>query len=143
MEINDLLKDKDALKQLIGALQNLVDQAPNDIDQETVSESIDEREDIMNTKSRKKVYSTNSKKSGKKNNNFVNRFDGMMEKNMHKEDIEIDKLLKKHPKTPRTRKANMIDVVCRVCGTKENIPSSLLTDSKDRYKCNSCSTRAG
>lgn len=141
MEINDLLKDKDALKQLIGALQNLVDQTSGD-ESSADEGSNDERENIMNTKTRKKIYS-NDRKPGKKNKNFVNRFDDMMERNMHKEDVEIDKLLKKHPKTPRNRKSNMIDVVCRVCGGKETIPSSLLTDTKDRYKCNTCSTRAG
>lgn len=53
MEINDLLKDKDALKQLIGALQNLVDQTSDD--ESSIDEGYnDEHGNIMNTKTRKK-----------------------------------------------------------------------------------------
>lgn len=139
MEINDILKDKETLKQLISALQTIVNDSDNEIS--SSKEDTENNKITMNTKTRKKIFSTNS--GSNKKNVFVNKFDEMAEKNMHKGDIEIDKLLHQHPKTPRTRKQKKVDVVCRVCGAKETIPSSLLVDTKDRYKCNSCSSKAG
>jgi hypothetical protein len=140
MEINDILKDKQALKQLIGALQTLVD---SDDNQEPLehTDNVSQENNTNTKKNQKKIFSTKSQNENP--STFVNKFDDMAEKNMHKGDIEIDKLLKKHPKTPRLRKQNKLDVICRVCGKKETIPSSLLVDSKDRYKCNSCSSKAG
>ena len=72
-----------------------------------------------------------------------NKFESMMEKNLHKEDIEIDKKLKKYDPTPRIRAFDPLKVVCRVCGKQENINPSLLTDTVDRYKCNNCARSAG
>lgn len=72
-----------------------------------------------------------------------NRFESMMESKLHKEDTAIDKKLAVNPPTPRLRKFRHIDVQCRVCGKKESISPSLLTDSADRYKCNKCSTSPG
>lgn len=72
-----------------------------------------------------------------------NKFDKMMESHMHKEDIEIDKRLRKYEPTPRVRSFDPIDVTCRVCGKKDSINPTLLSDSIDRYKCNNCSRSAG
>jgi len=73
----------------------------------------------------------------------VNKFDQMMEANLHKEDIEIDKKLAKYDPTPRVRRFQPLDVVCRVCGKRESVSPNLLSDSPDRYKCNNCSRGAG
>jgi hypothetical protein len=139
MEINDILNNKEALKQLISALQNLVGDDKDDASVTTNAKENDKSN--INTKSRRKIFS--SDRNPTSNQHQVNRFDDMAEKNMHKGDVEIDKLLRQHPKTPRIRKQNKVNVVCRVCGVKETIPSSLLVDTKDRYKCNSCSSKAG
>ena len=72
-----------------------------------------------------------------------NKFESMMEKNLHKEDIEIDKKLKKYDPTPRVRHFDPVEVVCRVCGKRESVNPSLLSDSVDRYKCNNCARSAG
>ena len=72
-----------------------------------------------------------------------NKFDSMMEAHLHKEDIEIDKKLKKYDPTPRTRNFDPAKVVCRVCGKKEEINPALLSDTVDRYKCNNCARSAG
>lgn len=73
----------------------------------------------------------------------VNKFEQMAERNMHREDVEIDKKLAKYDPTPRSRQFNMIEVTCRVCGKKESINPVLLADSPDRHKCNTCSGSAG
>lgn len=72
-----------------------------------------------------------------------NKFDKMAEKNLHRSDIEIDKKLNKYGPTPRTRKFKTINVICRVCGKKEEVNPAVLTDTPDRYKCNACSRSAG
>lgn len=71
-----------------------------------------------------------------------NKFDQMMEAHLHKEDIEIDKKLKKYDPTPRIRKFDPIKVVCRVCGKTESVNPSI-TENPNRYKCNDCSRSAG
>ena len=45
-----------------------------------------------------------------------NKFISMGFHNLHKEDIQIDKMLQKNPLTPRNRTFNKVDVRCRVCG---------------------------
>ena len=70
-----------------------------------------------------------------------NKFLTMPERNLHKEDTQIDKLLNKLPPTPRTRRFKTINVVCRSCGRKEEVSPSLVNDT-ERYKCNNCSTSA-
>jgi lysyl-tRNA synthetase class I len=72
-----------------------------------------------------------------------NKFDQMMEAHLHKEDIEVDKRLRKYDPTPRIRKFDPIKVTCRVCGKSEEVNPVVLTDSKERYKCNNCSRSAG
>ena len=79
-----------------------------------------------------------------KNTNTWNKFDKMMEKHMHKEDIAIDKQLAIHPPVPRTRIYEPISVKCRVCGKTEEINPQVATSAEiDRYKCNGCSISPG
>jgi hypothetical protein len=94
-------------------------------------------------KPKKKAPRTNNKSKASTSKSSNNKFDEMMEKRMHKEDIEIDKKLIVQPPVPRSRPFNLVSVTCRVCGKKENVNPVLITDSLDRYKCNRCSGAAG
>jgi transposase-like protein len=67
----------------------------------------------------------------------------MFEKNMHKEDVEIDKKLAKHPPSARSREFTPVEVTCRVCGKTEEVNPSLIYDAPNRYKCNKCSRTPG
>jgi hypothetical protein len=71
-----------------------------------------------------------------------NKFLAMPEMYMHKEDCLIDKKLIVKPPVPRTRKFQFIEAICTVCGKKDKV-SPVLVQSRDRYKCNKCSTSAG
>jgi hypothetical protein len=71
-----------------------------------------------------------------------NLFDKMMEKNLHKEDIEIDKKLSRYPPTERNRPFEFVEVKCRCCGTMQKVHPSLAFE-KDRYKCNRCTKVSG
>ena len=84
------------------------------------------------------IKTKSTRMPGHRQNKFLN----MPEMNMHKSDTAIDKKLSVQPPCPRTRSFEPIDVVCRSCGKKEEVNSSIL-DSADRYKCNKCSTMAG
>ena len=122
--------DKDDIKQLIAILQKgLVDD--QDDKQETIEEEPKPKKNKIKTKQRK--VQTNSKKE------FLN----MGIAHLHKEDRAIDKALSKFPPTPRRRAFRTIDVTCRSCGKKETINPSLLYDSADRYKCNTCCSSPG
>lgn len=112
--------DKDDIKQLIAILQK------------GLSEDDDNFESSAKPRKRK---------STKQSSN--NKFLEMGLSNAHKDDVAIDKLLKKYPRTPRRPKIKMINVNCRVCGKKESINPSLLTESPDRYKCNKCCSSPG
>ena len=89
-------------------------------------------------KPRSKKASNQSTSNGR-----INKFDSMTEKNLHKEDIEIDRKLSQIPPVPRARKFNTLNVQCRVCGKREEINPTLLSDAPDRYKCNKCSVSPG
>lgn len=79
------------------------------------------------------------KKYGGGDNLFLN----MPEANMHKQDVEIDKLLAPKHLTSRNRPSTLIDVTCRVCGKNERVSRSLVPESSNRYKCNECSKGVG
>lgn len=115
------------IQQMIAMLQNML---PSDNEQ-PVEEEEKSSSSPIRTVDRKPKPST------------INKFDQMMEANLHKEDIEIDKKLAKYDPTPRIRRFQPLDVVCRVCGKRESISPNLLPDSPDRYKCNNCSRGAG
>lgn len=74
---------------------------------------------------------------------FSNKFDQMMEAKLHKEDTEIDKALSVYGPTPRQRKFEPVKVLCRLCGKSEMVNPAVLSESKDRYKCNACSRSPG
>ena len=130
--------DPNDFKQLIGLLQKLVEKTSET--PETKQESTSENLENVSTKPIKqrksKVVDSSRQKS------FTNKFLEMRESSMHKEDIEIDKKLQKFPPTQRARKFQAIDVICRVCGKKEHVSPSLV-ESRDRYKCNKCSSSPG
>ena len=71
-----------------------------------------------------------------------NKFDEMPEYNMCKEDLEFDRKVKKPPPSARNRNFDYMNVQCRVCGKQEKVPPTLV-ESRERYKCNKCSTGAG
>lgn len=117
------------IQQMIIMLQSML---PKNEEAETISEH---RENIQ--------HAIKTKKSSKPKDVFVNRFDEMLESNLHKDDVAIDKALTKHAPTPRMRKYTPLDVKCRVCGKNEQINPALLSDSPERYKCNVCSRSPG
>lgn len=120
--------DKDDIKQLIAILQRgLVD----DTHEEILSE---ESNDIA-----KPVANISKKNKSKKSKN---KFDNMAEAKMHKDDVEIDRKLRKLPPTQRSRNYKPLKVRCRVCN-KEELTNPALVESIERYKCNKCSTSAG
>jgi hypothetical protein len=119
--------DKDDIKALIAILQKgLVD---ND---ET------EEEDIETIKP--KIKKSQPKVTKKKKS--LNKFEKMAEFGMCKEDVEIDKKIKKPPPSVRNRPFDYVKVQCRVCGKKDKVAPALI-ESIDRYKCNKCATGAG
>jgi hypothetical protein len=71
-----------------------------------------------------------------------NKFENMPEFSMFKQDTEIDKKLNVMPPTERTRQYKPVQVKCRSCGKEEKVNPSLV-ESKERYKCNKCSSSAG
>ena len=128
MDLNDLTKNPEQLKNLINLLQQMLPA------EETQEEDQPDEEFTAPLR---------TKGSKRKMTKSTNKFLSMSEKDMHKDDIAIDKKLAKFPPVSRARDFDMIDVVCRVCGRKETISPSLLFDAQDRYKCNNCSTAAG
>jgi hypothetical protein len=125
------LKDDD-IRQLIAILQR------------GLSTDSDESEDDVEEqpKHTKKITKSKVDKSSKKPQR-PNKFDQMMEKTMHKNDAQIDKLLNVHPPSIRTREFDPVRVQCRVCQRVEEINPSLILDSPSRYKCNKCSGAPG
>ena len=116
----------DQIKQMIIMLQGM-------LPQENAEE--DEEEKIHNpikTKTRKR----------KTKQVFENKFLDMQEMHLHKSDSTIDKKLKVSPLTPRRDPVKLVKVCCRVCGRKEEVSPSMITES-DRYKCNKCCGSAG
>jgi len=117
--------DKDDIKALIAILQKGL---TDDNDDDTVDKP----------RSNKTKNSTSTKKK----TNRINKFDQMAEFNMCKEDVEFDRKIRKPPPSARNRDFDYINVQCRVCGKKDKVPP-VLVESKERYKCNKCSTGAG
>lgn len=132
MDLNELMKNPDSIKQLISVLQQLL---PTDADTKENQNQSDQENfhDPVRTKTGKKNFSQTR----------PNKFDAMSEKGMHKDDIEIDKKLSKHPPVARARDFETMRVRCRVCGKEEEVNPSLVTSEASRYKCNKCSISAG
>ena len=117
--------DKDDIKALIAILQKGLIEDDGDVEEEK-SRPI----------AKKRKASTPKKKK------IVNKFNSMAEFNMCKEDIEIDKKIRKPPPSARNRPFDFIKVQCRVCGKSEQVAPSLV-ETIERYKCNKCATGAG
>lgn len=128
MDLNELSKNPDQIKQLISLLQQFLPES-----QTEPSEDNEEFSSVMRTKGQK----------AKSKNSHKNKFLDMREKDMHKEDSKIDKLLCKSGPVSRSRDFSLVKVTCRVCGKTEEINPVLLFDAPNRYKCNNCSTSAG
>lgn len=117
--------DNDDIKALIAILQKGL-------------QSDDEENTVTQKPNRKKPI----KPAQPKKKRAVNNFEKMAEFNMCKEDLEIDKKIKKPPPSIRNREFDYIKVQCRICGKKEKVAPTLV-ESIERYKCNKCSTGAG
>lgn len=129
MDLNELGKNPEQIKQLIGLLQQLL---PGN--QSEQSQDEEEFSSVMRTKGQKSRSKTKQDK---------NKFLSMREKDMHKDDTKIDKLLCQSGPVSRSRDFSLVKVTCRVCGKTEEINPVLLFDAPNRYKCNNCSTSAG
>jgi hypothetical protein len=123
--------DNDDIKQLIAILQRGL---TSDSDDDIISNS-----EEVSTKPKKRSKSIKKSKNNDIQSN--NKFDTMLEKSMHKEDIEIDKRLAKHPPSIRAREFASTKATCRVCGRTEEVNPSLVFEG--RYKCNKCSREPG
>lgn len=128
------LKDDD-IKQLIAILQRGLT-----TDEQSEELAVEEQQPIK-AKTTKKLKNYTNNKNTKPTR--VNKFDQMMEKDMHKSDSKIDQLLSVHPPTTRSREFDPIKVQCRVCQKIEEINPNLVFDSPGRYKCNKCSGAPG
>ena len=132
---------KEVLQQIITLLSSLVE------DEETPSIPVKEKK--TRKKSRAKTSTENPvvRSSRATKNTFKttskNKFESMDIRNMHKEDVEIDKLLSSGPPCPRTRGYTTIDVCCRSCGKRESVSPILAGKEPSRYKCNACATSGG
>lgn len=127
--------DNQDIKQLITILQKML---VDNQDEKMLSSSKASTKKTTKSNDSSVIKTHNKKISTEHYNKFID----MPEKDMHKEDTEIDKKLNKNGPTPRTRSFNFVDVTCRVCGKKESI-SPALVDSISRYKCNTCATSSG
>ena len=123
--------DNNDIKQLIAILQKGLIDSDDD--------SIEEIKPITKKRTTKPKIN-NTKQTVKKKS--LNKFEKMAEFHMCKEDVEIDKKIKKPPPSARNREFDYVKVQCRVCGKKEKVAPSLI-ESTERYKCNKCSTGAG
>lgn len=122
---------QEQIKEMISLLQGMLTKDESDGTNTTDTAKTSDSEYSLKTHNKKPRVSS------------VNKFDTMMESNLHKDDIEIDKKLAKYAPTPRLRKFQPITVVCRICGKKETISPALIHDNIERYKCNKCSQGAG
>lgn len=133
--------EPEKIRALISILQSMLEPSEN-------AEELDDEPTPVKTKVKTKVKASASKKRGSANTKktqpkFINKFDSMPEKNLHKDDVAIDKKLCNKPPVPRNRSFEFVDATCRICHKTESINPAILTDSLDRYKCNKCSTSPG
>jgi hypothetical protein len=127
--------DKNDIQQLIAILQKgLMDDAP---------EVLEEPKANKKTKTTKKKTSQHKPIKSTTGRNSSNKFLSMPELHMHKEDIDIDRILSKQPPVSRNRNYTPVKVTCRLCGRSESVHPQLITEGAARYKCNKCSTTQG
>jgi hypothetical protein len=120
---------KEAIEQIYKLLMTLVDEEDN-------QEQIPQKTESKSTRNKK---TSPTRKSKTQSNN---KFDSMPEKNMFREDVEIDRKLSVVEPCPRTRSFHTIEVSCRVCGKKDKLNPALVNEPT-RYKCNNCSKSGG
>lgn len=120
------------ISQMIALLQSMLPQEkPSPIVEDEETE-IDENPSPIKTKTNRRIPG-----------NFTNKFDAMMEAQLHKADSAIDKALSVYAPTPRSRRFEPVSVKCRVCGKTEEINPNLLSEARERYKCNACARSPG
>lgn len=122
--------NKNKLKELLLAMLETLDE--NTSDNTNTEHHIKPNTSNTTNNSRKKRYGGGE-----------NLFLQMPEADMHKQDVEIDKLLAPKQLTARNRPSTLVDVQCRICGKKEQTSSQLVPESISRYKCNECSKVTG
>lgn len=121
--------DNDDIKALIAILQKGLTNDSDDNDEEEV-------------KPKRKTQRSSKPRQTKKKS--TNKFESMPEFGMCKEDVEIDRKIKKPPPSLRNRPFELVKVQCRVCGKKDKVAPSILESMEiERYKCNKCATGAG
>lgn len=135
MKLPDMSPEQ--IENMIKLLQAMLPVSENKTEKANKDKQDKEEDEDIHYNSPIKTKETKVKKIKKEN-----LFNKMIEKNMHKQDITIDKKLNIKPPVPRNREFNMAQVVCRVCGKQENIAASLIQD-RSRYKCNRCSSSPG
>ena len=122
--------DTDKLKQLLYAMIETLDGSETSEEKNTQN---------INQQNQSSVNTNKKSRYGGGENLFLS----MPEKDMHKSDIAIDKLLSPGQLTSRNRPSTEVDVRCRVCGKEQKVSSSLIIDGVHRYKCNDCSRSSG
>jgi hypothetical protein len=123
------------IQAMITMLQNMLPNSSNDDTTKQFS--------VKKTKRKNSSNSQGKSKSRGSREEHYNKFTDMPEKNMHKEDVLVDKKLVVQPPVPRARPFKLLNVVCRVCGKREKVSPGLVPESVDRYKCNKCSAASG
>lgn len=134
MDLNELSKNPEQIQTLISLLQSLLPKESGDTEPDDTSEQQFNNPNIK----------TKNIKTKRKPDPSSNKFLSMPERNMHKEDTAIDKILCQAPPVARGRDFVPVKVKCRVCNKEELVNPSIVYDLRDnRYKCNKCSTSAG
>ena len=128
---DDLIKNPEQLKQMIGLLSAMLEQAE--------STDTDEDEKIQS----KTKHTTHKRRGRKPKSMSINKFDQMPEASMHKDHPNVIKKLYSKAPIKRRPKKSLVDVKCRICGKQESVSVALIHGGLDRYKCNKCSSSAG
>lgn len=133
MDLNELQKNPEQIQSLINLLQSLLPSNTDKPSDNTDTSTTEEYSLPVKQKQNRKIIATQE-----------NKFLDMPEKDMHRDDVSVDKMLCKHPPVARSREFTPIKVKCRVCGREEIVNPGLVYDLRDnRYKCNRCSTSSG
>jgi len=130
MDLNDLAKNPEQIKNLITLLQQML---PTTAEENTEEQGSEEEF----------TAPLRTKGSRRKTKQAKNKFVDMPERDMHKDDTIIDQKLARFPPVSRARPFELVEVRCRVCGKTEKVSPSLVFEGVDRYKCNNCSTSSG
>jgi hypothetical protein len=131
---------KETVEQIYKLLLALIDD--NTKKESVIEESIETKPKKTRKTKPKKQQETFNVTDREQKSKFTNKFDSMPERNMFKDDVEIDRKLRVMEPCPRTRSFHTIEVTCRVCGKKDNI-NPVLANETTRYKCNTCARSGG